>query len=50
MASSNTIEGGMEENKDSQESKEGETSASSSSVPLQLCYRDLPDYLLQCLM
>ncbi|KAI5329747.1 hypothetical protein L3X38_029144 [Prunus dulcis] len=50
MASSNAIEGEMEEAENSQENEEGETSASSSSLPLPLCYRDLPDYLQNCLM
>ncbi|XP_021801751.1 disease resistance protein RPM1-like [Prunus avium] len=50
MASSNAIEGEMEETENSQENEEGETSACSSSLPLQLCYRDLPDYLQNCLM
>lgn len=51
MASSNTSEGEMEESKDSHEDEKGETSAgSSSSCPLQLRYRELPDYLQSCIM
>lgn len=51
MASANTSEGEMDESKDSHEDEKGETSAaSSSSCPLQLRYRDLPDYLQSCIM
>ncbi|XP_048443985.1 disease resistance protein RPM1 [Pyrus x bretschneideri] len=50
MASSNTTEGEMEENRNSEESEEVAISCSSSSLTLETCYGTLPDYLQQCLM